>query len=204
MKKYLPLIVITFLILAISLSGCIEENKPPIADFTNSATAIGIKFTDNSIDPDGKIVKWHWDFSDGNTSDEQNPVHEFVSGGYYDIYGRTYNVTLTVTDDEGSVNSITKKVLVLEYVPIGPIANFTYSPTESITNQTIILFNASISKTYSRNETYHWDFGDGINITETNITTTHKYESLGTYTVNMTVTDELGLSHYITKEITVS
>ena len=30
------------------------------------------------------INKWHWEFGDGTTSEEQNPIHEYVNGkGYY-------------------------------------------------------------------------------------------------------------------------
>jgi len=35
---------------------------------------------------------WYWDFGDGNTSDEQNPVHNYSAEG-------VYTVNLTVTDD---------------------------------------------------------------------------------------------------------
>ena len=39
-------------------------------------------------------VSWTWDFGDGNTSTEQNPVHVYESGGYY-------TATLTATSKEG-------------------------------------------------------------------------------------------------------
>jgi PKD repeat protein len=31
----------------------------------------------------GKITKWHWDFGDGTTSTEQNPVHQYTKAGKY-------------------------------------------------------------------------------------------------------------------------
>ena len=46
-----------------------------------------IRFTDQSK---GLIHSWHWDFGDGTTSDEQNPVHQFPDTG-------VFPVTLTVT-----------------------------------------------------------------------------------------------------------
>ncbi|MFT5233661.1 MAG: endonuclease I [Candidatus Krumholzibacteriia bacterium] len=45
-----------------------------------------------SIDPDGTIVAWAWDFGDGATSTLENPSHTYATSG-------TYIVTLTVTDN---------------------------------------------------------------------------------------------------------
>ena len=50
-----------------------------------------IRFYDNSV---GEITKWHWDFGDGQTSDEQNPVHEYLSSS-------PWSVILTVESEEG-------------------------------------------------------------------------------------------------------
>ncbi|MGF3554024.1 MAG: C25 family cysteine peptidase, partial [Thermoplasmatota archaeon] len=43
------------------------------------------------------IINWSWDFGDGNTSYNQNPSHEYSSEG-------TYNVSLTVSDDESNTD----------------------------------------------------------------------------------------------------
>lgn len=45
-----------------------------------------------SLDPDGSIISWQWDFGDGNTSSLENPNHTYASSG-------NYTVTLTVTDN---------------------------------------------------------------------------------------------------------
>lgn len=34
---------------------------------------------------EGEINKWHWDFGDGTTSDEQNPVHQYAQNGIWTI-----------------------------------------------------------------------------------------------------------------------
>lgn len=57
-----------------------------------------IQFKDES---NGKIEKWHWDFGDGNTSQEQNPSHHYEKGG-------EWTVVLTVIGPEGK--SIRSKV----------------------------------------------------------------------------------------------
>lgn len=39
-----------------------------------------VAFKDESY---GKITSWHWDFGDGATSTEQNPLHQYKRPGYY-------------------------------------------------------------------------------------------------------------------------
>lgn len=41
-----------------------------------------IRFDDNSF---GEITKWHWDFGDGNSSGEQNPVHQYTRSGLWTV-----------------------------------------------------------------------------------------------------------------------
>lgn len=87
--------------------GPIPGNQPPVADFTYyfPTSDLTVAFEDQSYDPDGTIVSWDWDFGDSNTSTEQHPIHTYASAG-------TYPVTLTVTDNEGATDSVTKDVTV--------------------------------------------------------------------------------------------
>ncbi len=83
------------------------ENQPPVADFSFTTSDLTADFTDQSYDPDGSVVAWSWDFGDGNASTAQNPVHTYATGN-------TYSVALTVTDNEGATDSISKNVTVTE------------------------------------------------------------------------------------------
>ena len=78
-------------------------NVGPTADFTyfpiEPSILDTVDFTDTSIDPDGTIVAWEWDFDDGDTSTMQNPSHQFTTSGQY-------SVSLTVWDDDDATDTI--------------------------------------------------------------------------------------------------
>jgi len=78
-------------------------NNSPAVDFSYSTRRKKVTFNDRSTDSDGMIVSWLWDFGDGRYNITQNPVHKYVKFG-------NYSVTLTVTDNEGASNSISKTV----------------------------------------------------------------------------------------------
>ena len=78
-------------------------NQPPTANFSSSCVFFACNFTDLSSDSDGTIVSWNWDFGDGTSSTAQNPSKTYPRI----IFNRFYDVTLTVTDDDGESTSIT-------------------------------------------------------------------------------------------------
>ncbi|MEW6069373.1 MAG: NosD domain-containing protein [Candidatus Thermoplasmatota archaeon] len=90
-------------------------NLPPIANFSyspvNPTTNDIIQFNDASIDTDGYIVTWYWDFGDGNNSTSQNPTHQYTVAG-------NYNVTLTVQDNKSAMTSFSCIIAVRPSHPI--------------------------------------------------------------------------------------
>jgi PKD repeat protein len=149
-----------------------------------------IIFNDTSSDLDGTIISWIWDFGDGNTSEEQNPTHQYADNG-------TYTITLNVSDDDGAIQKISQQILVLN---VKPTASFGYTPSEPTINDTIQL--TDFSQDYDGSiVSWSWDFDDGESSTEAS--PSHKYESQGTYMVTLTVTDNDGESDDIEKAIIV-
>lgn len=83
-------------------------NTPPVADFDFICNAEECTFTDASTDGDGTVASYAWDFGDGETSTEADPVHTYA--GITEL--TDFQVELTVTDDDGATNAITKTVAV--------------------------------------------------------------------------------------------
>ena len=82
------------------------ENQPPTADFEVSCTGLECDFdSTGSVDPDGTIATWAWEFGDGATDTEASPTHTFGSAD-------SYQVTLTVTDDNDATGTHTETVTV--------------------------------------------------------------------------------------------
>jgi PKD repeat protein len=95
---------------AVSHTVQVLPNSSPVSAFSFSPglanTSTVIQFSDQSSDPDGSVVSWRWDFDDGTSSNDQNPIHRFHAAG-------VYHVTLTVTDNDGSTSRVTQNVEVV-------------------------------------------------------------------------------------------
>lgn len=136
-RKYF--FVILFLILAIFLSGCsggegttppISSNQSPIANFTANPTSgvapLEVFFNaSSSSDSDGTIISYAWDFKDGNTGNGKTLNHTFSSTG-------SYNVELTITDNEGATDTTTKNITVTE-TPSSPVIHSLSADQSTIT-----------------------------------------------------------------------
>ena len=203
-------LVVLFLTLAIFLSGCSDEgttppitsNQLPTASFTANPTSgvapLEVFFNgSNSSDGDGSITSYAWDFKDGNTGNGETINHTFSSTG-------SYSVKLTVTDNEGATDSVTKTITVTDPIVSNqsPTASFTATPTSGVAPLGVS-FNASNSSDSDGSIiSYTWDFKDGD--TGNGETITHTFSSAGSYTVSLIVTDNDGATDTTTKTITVT
>ena len=160
----------------------------PTATFTSSPSSPNLGDTvffnaTTSTAPAGRsIVSYAWTFGDGTSGSGVTVSHG------YDL-AAAYQVTLTVTDDRGAVGSTSTTVTVANS---RPSVDFVFSPSTPAVD-TAVFFDASVSRPTVPGRTlvsYAWVFGDGA--TGSGPTTSHTYSSASTYSVTLTVTDNLG------------
>ena len=151
---------------------------PPLQRYPEAT----VTFTPDETE--GSTFLYLWDFGDGNTSAQQNPVHT------YDRHGE-YDVTLTVSNVECSM-SRTQKVDIL---PALPVAAF----------DEVIPGCAPYTVTFTNNsqhaDNYRWAFGDGAMSNEEN--PVYTYQTSGTFKIVLTAYGADGLSAEHTSFVTV-
>ena len=171
-------------------------NQPPVAHPGGPYSGMAgqaVQFNGNgSFDPDGSITSYAWNFGDNTSGSGLSPTHSYSSAG-------TYTVTLTVTDNLGSQASATTSATITNTQP--PVAN-AGGPYNGMTGQAV-QFNGSASFDPDGSITsYAWNFGD--NTSGSGVSPTHVYNSVGTFTVTLTVTDNHGLQASATTTATIS
>jgi PKD repeat protein len=146
-----------------------------------------------TTDPDGAVVSYSWDFGDGQRGTGKIASHTYSQGG-------AFSVTLTVADAAGRAASTTKSVTVGGGT--APTADFSFSPANPGLNQDITFVATAQSSVPGHSiVSYDWTFGSGA--PRSGQTVTKSYDTAGTYTVTLTVTDDLGLTKVVTKNVTV-
>ncbi len=131
------------------------------AGYSHNAEDLKVTFTNTSTG----ATSYGWDFGDGNSSTEENPVHTYADAG-------TYPVILTA--EAGAITS-THQESVTVSAPVEVTAAYTYVAEDL----TLTFTNTSTGAT-----SYGWDFGDGNSSTEEN--PVHTYADAGTYPVVLT------------------
>lgn len=175
-----------------------SDNVPPRAEANGpySATAgeaLSLR-SSGSVDPDGSLMEFRWDFGDGAQSSEADPQHTYVSPG-------TYRARLTVTDGRGAsdVDSATVRVEAPNQNPV-PVID---APTEAFVDSTVVLSALpGSSDPDGQIVAYEWDFGDGTNATGASQAKVYRTE--GTYRITLRATDDDGASASVSHEVSVT
>ncbi|MDY6792884.1 MAG: PKD domain-containing protein [Thermodesulfobacteriota bacterium] len=165
----------------------VKVNDAPVANAGENRKACAGKVVifdgSSSIDPEGGLMKYHWDFGDGSTAEGVNPTKTYDRGG-------VYLVTLTVTDDSGLKEGSTGRDQIVVTVVESPVAEA--GPDQTACAGFPIRFNGTKSKDVDGLvNSFLWDFGDGAVGGGAN--PTHVYAEAGTYKVRLTITgDRIG------------
>ncbi len=156
----------------------------PVADFTASPRKgpkpLEVHFTNTST---GVISSCQWDFGDGKSSKEKNPIHIFEEVG-------AYTVSLTVKGPGGLSSKIVSDMVTV--TEPAPVSDFTATPKSGQAPLTVYFRDTSTGAVTS----LLWDFGDDQTSTDRN--PSHTYTKPGAYTVKLTVTGPGG-SNTMTK-----
>ncbi len=202
-SKQIVLPGLLLIVVLFSAVGCFLINTEPTASFSAVPTSGVAPFTvsfdaSSSFDPDGHIASYHWILATGQTQEPKAASGRILSYTY-DIPG-TFNITLTVTDDKGKTASVSKTIVVREN--LSPTASFSATPTTGEA-PLAVAFDASTSADPDGSITsYAWSFGDGAS--RTRVTTSHTYNTPGTFNITLTVTDDKGKTGFATQTIYVS
>lgn len=163
------------------------ETKSPIACFSYSLNGREVHFIDKSTDPDGEITVWEWKFGDGSKSTVQNPSHRYTNFRSFEVY-------LTVTDNDGNSASYSRAVHVANQSPLASFAYFIEGCRVQFIDQSMDAEREIVA--------WNWEFKDGSVSDIRN--PTHRYVAAGTYRVVLTVTNDIGAQDSTSKRITVS
>lgn len=133
-------IILVSLIFSLAMPGCGGSGEPADDDGDNGAgnrgntpptaiangayaatTNVVVNFSSaGSMDADGSIIAYEWNFGDGASSSLANPGHSYTTAG-------TYSVTLTVTDNDGATGNDTTIAVVTD--PGQPVSGVSINST---------------------------------------------------------------------------
>lgn len=148
--------------------GILTVTAPPQNDFIGTPTKGIIPFNVSfQYMPDDTPTSFNWTFGDGSpNTTTRNPTHTYTTPG-------TYDVTLTVTGDDGSVTKQKAGYIQAKQVALWFMGNQTAGPAPLAVKFT--------GKTSAPHTNWQYYFGDGSSGAGPD--TTHVYTTPGTYTV---------------------
>jgi PKD repeat protein len=143
------------------------------------------------VDPDGVIVFYEWSFGDGKTGEGVTIEHQYKEAGEFEVI-------LTIGDNKGARVLTRINITVIDRAPAAVVS----ADKVEVNTLEFVSFDSKGSfDPDGQIQSYHWDFGDGT--TSEAIAPKHTFAKAGTYTVNLTVTDEAGQNASATISIKV-
>jgi len=152
----------------------------PVVDFAavpqSGGRPLTVAFTNLTSNTARPLTWWRWDFGDGCTVTDQDPVHTYQTPG-------TFTVSLTARNAHGS-RCVTKT----NYITVAsvPLAGFAASPQAGAVPLAVQFTDQSRFGP----EAWWWDFGDGGANRQPQ--PQHTYTQPGTYSVSLLVSNAHG------------
>ena len=174
--------------------------NPPVADFSFIIDNFTIIFNASlSYDRDGTVTSYIWDFGDNNSGTGKIISHTYEENG-------TYNVSLTITDDDGNQGIWSQFVIIGNRSPNPPEIDGPNSGKPGIEYEYCIIASDPDNDTLF----VLWNWGDGtsndwLGPLESGIEVcdSHIWNETGAYNISVTVRDEYGVSVTAYKEVTI-
>ena len=151
------------------------------ADFEydyDTCIAGDVAFTNLSTAESGFITDYTWEFGDGRRSREIDPLHQYLFPG-------SLPVTLSIRDTNRCTDVVTK---IIDYFPVPSL--IVISPSAEIGCEPVDVFFDNLSFPIDNSYDIRWNFGDGGRSEE--ISPTHTYEDIGTFTVDLSIVSPIG------------
>jgi len=169
--------------------------QPPLVNFSGDLLTgcfpLRTQFTDLSTAAAGSsIVNWQWDFGNGITSTQQNPLATYTTVG-------AFALTLKVTDDKGCSRILGRN----SYINVTPGVAASFVPTPLIACEAPGNISFSNASTGPGTMTYQWNFGDsGVS---TAVSPGHTFANEGIYNVSLVATSSSGCEDTIQQIVSV-
>ena len=166
----------------LELSGVTADLELDLDD-ASGCSPFTVDFSNASINADA----YEWDFGDGNSSIDENPVHTYTESGQF-------TVRLIASNLETCNQADTAYAQIEVF---SPDVSFVRTPRFLCIGQEAQFTDTSNNPGDPAVE-WAWEFGDGATSDEQN--PTHSYENVGVYTVSLTVTTDEGCEDTYTIE----
>ena len=164
-----------------SVSRIVRVDAAPVANAgaDQFVTASEVTFSGGgSVDPDGAVTEWLWDFGDGGTASGQNVKHAYLRPG-------TYEVALTVRDDSGAPLNIDRDTMQVT-INATPIADAGPPQVVAPGEEFVVSGRASVDPDGEVAE-YLWTFPDGQTVS--GLRAAHTLNEPGLYRIGLVVRD---------------
>ena len=140
----------------------------PSAGFDSTVNDLTVSFVSTAI---GEDLTHNWDFGDGTTSSELNPVHSYAAAGNYSVFQTVFN----------SGGSDTASVDIAVLSPPPPATAFQASSSSGFAPLSVVFTNNSSGEITA----YEWDFqSDGV-VDSNEVFPEYTFEFAGTFVVKL-------------------